>query len=61
VVVDDGVLVIRRVRVRYVLHGCPEERREAALRAHALHARRCPVARTIGDCVDIETELAFQG
>jgi organic hydroperoxide reductase OsmC/OhrA len=59
VVVEDKVLVIRRIRVRYALRDCPEEKREAAERAHALHARHCPVARTIGGCVDIQTELTF--
>lgn len=58
-VVEDRVLVIRRIRVRYVLRDCPEDRREAAVRAHALHAQRCPVARTIGGCVDIRTELTY--
>ena len=37
-VLEDKVLVIRRLRVRYVLRGCPEDRREAAERAHSLHA-----------------------
>jgi uncharacterized OsmC-like protein len=55
----DKVLVIRRIRVRYVLRRCPEDRREAAERAHAHHAQRCPVAKTIGGCVDITTELEF--
>ena len=58
-VVGDRVLVIRRIRVRYVLRGCPKDKREAAERAHAHHARRCPVAKTIGGCVDIHTELTF--
>jgi len=59
VVLEEKVLVIRRIRVRYVLHGCAEDRREAAERAHLHHAQRCPVARTIGGCVDITTELTF--
>jgi len=59
VVIEDRVLRIRRIRVRYVLRGCPEDKREAAERAHGLHAERCPVARTIGGCVDIRTELTF--
>lgn len=53
---DDGVLVIRRVHVRYRLRADPE-RREAIDRVLEFHARKCPVARTIGDCVDISTEL----
>ncbi len=56
---EDRVLVIRRIRVGYVLRGCPDDKREAAERAHGLHAQRCPVAKTIGGCVDIRTELTF--
>ena len=59
VVIEDKVLVIRRIRVRYLLRGCPDDKREVAERAHGLHAGRCPVARTIGGCVDIRTELTF--
>jgi uncharacterized OsmC-like protein len=53
---DDGVLVIRRVHVRYRLRADPEKR-EAIDRVLEFHARKCPVARTIGDCVNISTEL----
>ncbi len=55
--VDDKVLVIKRIRVRYTLTGCPADKREAAERAHSFHASRCPVARTISGCVEIETRL----
>jgi len=57
--VEDGVLVIKRIRVRYLLNGCPAEKREAARRAHEHHAPRCPVYRSIGRCVDITTTLEF--
>ncbi len=53
---DDGVLVVRRVHVLYRLRADPEKR-EAVDRVLEFHARKCPVARTIGDCVDISTEL----
>ena len=56
---EDKVLVIKRIRVRYRLEGCPEERREAALRAHEFHAGRCPVAVSISPAIDINTELEF--
>lgn len=39
---------------------CPEEKREAAEHAHRAHASRCPVARSIGGCVAISTELQFE-
>jgi uncharacterized OsmC-like protein len=57
VVIDEKVLVIKRIRVRYTLRGCPPDKREAAERAHSLHASRCPVARSIGGCIEIETQL----
>lgn len=57
--VVDKVLVIKRIRVRYLLEDCPQEKREAAARAHEVHASRCPVAKTIGGCVDITTELQY--
>jgi len=57
--VEDKVLVIKRIRVRYLLKDCPEDKREAAERAHAFHAGRCPVARSIGGSIDITTELQF--
>ena len=53
---EDGVLVIKRIRVRYRLP-VPEDKRDAAMRAHAAHQRACPVARSIGGSIDIETEL----
>jgi uncharacterized OsmC-like protein len=59
--VDDRVLVIKRIRVRYTLRGCPEDKREAAERAHAFHASRCPVARSIEPAIPITTELTLAG
>ncbi len=57
--VEDKVLVIKRIRVRYLLKDCPPEKREAAARAHQAHAAHCPVAKTIGGCVEITTELQY--
>jgi uncharacterized OsmC-like protein len=53
------VLVIKRIRVRYTLRGCPEEKREAAERSHSFHASRCPVAKSIEKAIEISTELTF--
>lgn len=53
------MLLIKRIRVRYLLKGCPADKREAAERAHTFHASRCPVARSIGDCIEIATALEF--
>jgi len=59
VVLEDKVLVIKRIRVRYRLTGCSEEKREAAERAHSFHAARCPVAKSIGGSIEITTELEY--
>lgn len=53
------MLVIKRIRVSYKLAGCPEEKREAAERAHGLHAPRCPVAKSIENSIEITTVLDF--
>jgi organic hydroperoxide reductase OsmC/OhrA len=55
-VVDDKVLVIRRITVRYRLP-VPDDRREEVERVHGFHARFCPVARSIEAAIDVRTEL----
>lgn len=57
VTVDRGVLLLRRIHVRYRLRVDPEADREAIERAHAAHASSCPVARSIGGSVVITTEI----
>lgn len=57
---ERKVLVIKRVHVTYRLR-LGEQQRETAERAHAMHAGYCPVARTIGDCVEISTALELTG
>jgi organic hydroperoxide reductase OsmC/OhrA len=46
--------------VRYTLRGCPAEKRDAAERAHAHHAARCPVAKSIEKAIEVSTQLAFE-
>ena len=58
-VLEDKVLVIKSINVRYRLTGCPDDKRETAERSHAFHASRCPVAKTLGACIHITTELEF--
>ncbi len=53
------MLLIKRIHVRYYLK-LRREQREAAERAHGLHADRCPVARTLKGCVEITTELVVE-
>ena len=55
---EDGVLVVKRIHVELVLHA-PEEKREAAERAHAVYANSCPLYRTTKNCIDITTSLTF--
>jgi uncharacterized OsmC-like protein len=52
--------VIKKIRVRYTLVACPEDKREAAERSHAFHASRCPVAKSIEKAIEITTELTFK-
>jgi uncharacterized OsmC-like protein len=53
---EDKVLVIKRIDVRYRLR-LPAEHHEAAERVHGVHVRSCPVARSIGPAIDISTRL----
>ena len=53
---DGKVLAIRRIHVRYHLTVDPA-RRDIAERVLGFHADACPVARTLGGCIAITTEL----
>lgn len=53
---EGEVLVIRRIRVRYLLRLQPDQA-ETARRAHDMHHSHCPVYRTLCGCIDISTEL----
>ena len=57
--IEDGVLVIKRIHVRYTLAGCPPDKREAAERAHLHHASKCPVHKSISGCIAMTTDLQF--
>ncbi len=56
---EDGVLVIRRIHVRYRLR-TSEDHHEAARRAHDVHHMKCPVYRTLHRCIEITTDLVFE-
>ena len=43
---DEGVLVIRRVHVKFLLKGAPDVR-ETVDRVHSVYAERCPVYRSL--------------
>ena len=53
------MLVVRRIHVTYDLRLRPEQR-AAAARAHAVHADRCPVYRTIRSCIETTTSLQME-
>ena len=53
---DGKVLIIKRIHVTYRLR-LEAEKRDAAERAHGIHADFCPVARSIRGCIDISTSL----
>ncbi|MBV9818899.1 MAG: OsmC family protein [Solirubrobacterales bacterium] len=50
------MLVIKRIRVDYRL-AVHEDRRADAERVHDIHARFCPVARSLAGEIDISTHL----
>jgi uncharacterized OsmC-like protein len=56
---EGRVLVVKRIHVDYRLKLAPENR-EAAMRAHELHADSCPIARTLKGCVQITTRLHIE-
>lgn len=51
--------MVKRIHVVYRIRGVTDDKREAAERAHRLHADFCPVARSIRAAIDITTELQF--
>lgn len=51
--------MVRRIHVTYHLRVAPDKR-EVAERVHGFHADYCPVARTIGKCVEITTSLVIE-
>ena len=58
------MIVVKRIHVTYHLkldaaNGDLAEQRKKADRVHDLHAKFCPVAQSIWDCVDITTSLTF--
>ena len=57
---EDGVLVIRRIHVRYSLKA-GQEHRDTVERVHAFHRDRCPVYRSISGSIAITTEYELLG
>ena len=57
---DDGVIVIRRIHVRYHLKA-GEEHRKTVERVHGFHAAKCPVYRSIRAAIDVTTDFELLG
>ena len=55
---EGGVLVLKRIHVRYLLTVDDGVDLAVVERVHGFHADKCPVARSIGDAIAISTELA---
>lgn len=53
---DEGVLVIRRIHVKYALKAAGADP-EVVQRAFEVHPMRCPVYRTLHRCIEITTEV----
>lgn len=56
---DDGVLIIRRIHVHYVLEA-DESHRATVERAHEMHAMKCPVYRTLHESIGITTDFELE-
>ena len=53
---EDGVLVIRRIRVAFRLTA-PEHVRETVERVHGLYAMRCPLYRTLHGAIALSSSF----
>ena len=58
--VEDGVLVLKRIRVEYTLWLDADADREKVQRAFELHPSRCPLYRSIGSAVEMTTALRLE-
>ena len=53
------MLVLKRIHVVLTLKDVPQEKVEAARRAHDVFKMRCPVYRSLHTAVNITTELTI--
>jgi uncharacterized OsmC-like protein len=53
---EDKILVVKRIHVRFQLKVTPEQR-EVAERVHGFFAMSCPLYRTLRSAIAITTEL----
>jgi uncharacterized OsmC-like protein len=57
---EQGVLVIRRIRVAMRL-AAPEDAREKVERVHAVYAMRCPLYRTLHNAIQLTSSYELTG
>ncbi len=56
---EEKVLVIRRIHVKFTLRADPGQR-ETAERVHGFYANSCPVYRSLRAAIAITSDLEFQ-
>lgn len=56
---EDGVLVIRRIHVRFRIKAKASEQATIE-RVHGFFADKCPLYRTLKSAIAISTELTFE-
>jgi uncharacterized OsmC-like protein len=57
---DQGVLVIRKVHVHYLLNGAVQDR-ETVERVHRIYAEKCPVYKTMRPAFEITSDFELTG
>ena len=55
---EDKVLIIRRIHVSYRIQAQPGQR-ETVERVHSMHARYCPVYRSLEAAIQITTDYTL--
>jgi uncharacterized OsmC-like protein len=56
---EDGVLVIRRIRVDLTLLA-PEESRATVDRVHSIYAMNCPLYRTLHNAIELTSSCTLK-
>jgi uncharacterized OsmC-like protein len=56
---EDGVLVIRRIHVRFTIRA-PEQKRAVIERVHGIFAEKCPVYRSLRNSIQITSSFELQ-
>lgn len=57
--IEDGVLVLRRIRVHYRF-ATPADAGDVVERVHRIHKEHCPVYRSIHKAIDVTTTVEME-